>query len=75
MKFKNRLRLLFVSVAAFGTLTMGFVVPATSGAASQTLTMAEAPGASPNWIFPYMSCNDFSVNNINQFEDLMYRPL
>jgi peptide/nickel transport system substrate-binding protein len=40
-----------------------------------TITFAEGPGAAPNYIFPYMSCSYFSVANINQFEELMYRPL
>lgn len=40
-----------------------------------TISFAEGPGAAPNWIFPYMSCSYFSVSNINQFEELMYRPL
>jgi peptide/nickel transport system substrate-binding protein len=43
--------------------------------ATGTLTYAEGAGAAPNYIFQYMSCTYFSVDNINQFEDLMYRPL
>lgn len=40
-----------------------------------TITYAEAPGAPPNYIFPYMGCSFFSVANINQFQQEMYRPL
>ena len=39
------------------------------------VTYAEAPGANPNYIFPFASCQYASSNNINQFQMLMYRPL
>lgn len=42
---------------------------------NQVVTFAEAPGANPNYIFPYMGGQFFSVDNINQFQQLMYRPL
>jgi peptide/nickel transport system substrate-binding protein len=42
---------------------------------SGTIAFAEAPGANPNFIFPYLGCAYSSVNNINQFQMLMYRPL
>jgi len=49
----------------------------TSGAPAQnqTITFAEAPGANPNYIFPYMGSQYFSVDNTNQFQMLMFRPL
>ena len=40
-----------------------------------TITFAEGPGANPNYIFPYMGGQYFSVDNINQFQELMFRPL
>jgi len=40
-----------------------------------TATYAEGPGASPNYIFPLASLKYFSVNNLDQFQYLMYRPL
>ena len=40
-----------------------------------TISFAEGPGAQPNYIFPYLGCANFSVSNINQFQELMYRPL
>ncbi len=66
-----------VAMAA-GALTTGLVLasPSTSGASNPTTaTWAETPNATPNYIFPYMSLAFFSVANINQFQELMYRPL
>jgi peptide/nickel transport system substrate-binding protein len=40
-----------------------------------TVVWAEAPGITPNWIFPFMSITNFSVANTEQFQYLMYRPL
>ncbi|HEY5111077.1 MAG TPA: carboxypeptidase regulatory-like domain-containing protein, partial [Acidimicrobiales bacterium] len=53
---------------------------ALSSAASATTvptvaTYAESPGAPPNFIFPYDSCQFFSTGNVSQFQYLMYRPL
>lgn len=36
---------------------------------------AELPGQTPNMIFPFVPTGFFSVANINQFQNLMYRPL
>jgi peptide/nickel transport system substrate-binding protein len=46
-----------------------------SGKPAGTVSFAEAPGAAPNYIFPYMGCSFFSVSNSEQFQDEMYRPL
>ena len=40
-----------------------------------TVNFAEAPGATPNYIFPLSSGAYFSVTNLSQFQALMYRPL
>ena len=40
-----------------------------------TATFAEPPGASPNYIFPLMPLKYFSINNGDQFQALLYRPL
>ena len=40
-----------------------------------TVTFAEAPNASPNYIFPLAPGSKFSTVNIPQFQQLMYRPL
>ena len=63
--------------AVASSLSLGLIAPTVSGAAAPkgTLTVAEAPGASPNYIFPYMGCSFFSVANINQFQFEMYRPV
>ncbi len=37
--------------------------------------IAEPPATPPNYIFPFMGLQFFSVSNINQFQFLMYRPL
>ena len=66
-----------VAMAA-GVMTTGLILaaPTTSGASTPTTaTWAEAPNTAPNFIFPYMSLAFFSVANINQFQELMYRPL
>ena len=46
-----------------------------ASASPATLTFAEAPGASPNFISPFAPCAYDSVTNVNQFQYLMYRPL
>lgn len=38
-------------------------------------TFAEGPGAAPNYIFPMANSQTFSVANLSQFSELMYRPL
>jgi len=40
-----------------------------------TITYAEAPQATPNYIFPMTSFSVCSVANTSQFSSLMYRPL
>ena len=40
-----------------------------------TAYFAEGPQATPNYIFPFMGLQFFSVTNIGQFQQLMYRPL
>jgi peptide/nickel transport system substrate-binding protein len=47
----------------------------TSAIQNQTISFAEGAGAYPNYIFPYMGAQYFSVDNTNQFQMLMYRPL
>jgi peptide/nickel transport system substrate-binding protein len=79
MRLTRQLRLIVTIGAAAGAIALGALATgvANSGASapSGTLVIAEGPGAAPNYIFQYMSCSYFSVSNINQFEDLMYRPL
>ena len=40
-----------------------------------TVRWAEPPGTPPTYIFPFMSASETSVDNISQFQYLMYRPL
>jgi peptide/nickel transport system substrate-binding protein len=40
-----------------------------------TVRYAQAPGAIPNWIFPMASLAYFSVYNISNLQQPMYRPL
>jgi peptide/nickel transport system substrate-binding protein len=77
MQIKHKLRLAVTLGLSAGALTLGLVAPSVSGAAtpSGTLTFAEGPGAAPNYIFPYMSCTNFSVSTLNAFQFEMYRPL
>lgn len=64
-------------LAAGAALSMGLALPSFAAVASTdgTITFAEQPGAAPNYIFPFASCLYDSVNNIGQFQQLMYRPL
>jgi peptide/nickel transport system substrate-binding protein len=76
MKIGKSLRQKSVIAALSGVLLTSVGSPV--GAAStqpRTVTFAEAPGANPNYIFPFISCAYDSVNNVNQFQDLMFRPL
>jgi peptide/nickel transport system substrate-binding protein len=72
-------RLLALSMA-IGALMAGLIVAApttgSAGAATPTTaTWAEAPQATPNFILPYYPAQLCSVNNVEQFQFLMYRPL
>ena len=64
-----------------GALTTGLIttLPSITASASAatptTVSWAEAPQTPPNFIFPFMGLQFFSVSNINQFQFLMYRPL
>jgi len=66
-------------------LSLGTAISATGAATHSTkhatkvtggtAYFAEPPGAPPNYIFPFMPFKYFSVDNISQFQYLMYRPL
>ena len=77
MQLGRKLRLGMTIGAVASALSMGLIAPTVSGAAapSGTITFAEGAGANPNYIFPYMGCAYFSVSTINQFQELMFRPL
>ena len=73
------LRRLAVGLATVGMVSMGAaVIAAPSSGASVTktvVTFAEGPGASPNYIFPFTTLAHFSVANLSQFQEFMYRPM
>lgn len=77
MQLGRRLRLAMTIGVAASALSIGLIAPTVSGASapSGTIVWADGPGASANYIFPYMSCTYFNVNNINQFQFMMFRPL
>ena len=65
-----------IAVAAMSAGTLALAPASVSGAATPTTaTYAELPQAQPNYIFPFMSLAFFSVYNISEFQQLMYRPL
>jgi peptide/nickel transport system substrate-binding protein len=76
---KGLIRRSACAALALGALTTGLIIaaPATSsGAATKTTaTWAEPPQATPNFILPFYPAQLCSVDNIEQFQFLMYRPL
>jgi peptide/nickel transport system substrate-binding protein len=71
------------SLALASGLLVGLIVFATSASTASaatrvkggTVTFAEPPGASPNYIFPFDPTQNASIDNTNQFQYLMWRPL
>ncbi len=78
---ERRGRPLAVAVAAAAVmLASGWGVAAARtsrplAAPSGTATFAEIPGAPPNYIFPLSPIQYFNINNFDQFQYLMFRPL
>jgi peptide/nickel transport system substrate-binding protein len=80
MQLRTKLRLLVSVATVGGAMTIGLIAPSVGGAASasnasNTITFAEGAGASPNYIFPYLGCQYFSVATLSQFQELTYRPV
>lgn len=81
MKASGTFRRLITAGVASGLLTAGVGFSAiAAGAASNpdanwTIKVASSTTATPNWAFPYQTGGTFSVSNINDFQNLMYRPL
>jgi peptide/nickel transport system substrate-binding protein len=61
-----------LALAALATALVS-VVPAVGAAAA--LTVGETPGAPPTSIFPLEGCAQDTLANVQQFQDLLYRPL
>lgn len=65
-------------LAACGTSSASLNTTTTIGTTKVvggTVTFAEPPNSSPNYIFPLASGTFFSIANLAQFQELMYRPL
>jgi len=76
---KSSIRRLVTTGFAVAALTTGLIttlpVAAASAATPTTATWAQAPQTPPNYIFPFMGLQFFSVSNINNFQFLLFRPL
>jgi peptide/nickel transport system substrate-binding protein len=59
------------NAGAFGKIPPAAPGPAHAG----TITWAETPGFAPTWIMPIYTSAADAINNIEQFENLMWRPL
>jgi peptide/nickel transport system substrate-binding protein len=80
----KRLRYIIAGIVVVAVVVVVIVIngssspPASSnggGSSNNTITFAEGPGAFPNYIFPYMSCTYFSVDNTQAFQYDMFRPV
>ena len=66
---------LVIAACSGSTGGLGSGKPAGAIQKGGTATFALPPGAVPNWIFPFIDSAHSSIDNRNQFEYLMYRPL
>ena len=83
MRLVRTLALGAITLAAMSLMLIG--IAGSAGASSiptggtktsgGTVRWAEPPGTPPTYIFPFMSSSTESVDNISQFQYLMYRPL
>ena len=71
-----------IAIAACGSSGSSSTTTSSAGTSStaaapaaNTVTFAEPPAAPPNYIFPFMGLQFFSVYNSETFQYLMYRPL
>jgi peptide/nickel transport system substrate-binding protein len=63
------------SIAQTGVGLTKPTTPSGSKVKDATISYAEAPAATPNYIFPMTNFSVCSVANTSQFSSLMYRPL
>ena len=80
MKFRRTAAVLALSTLAMTAGACGTTGTPTGGAGGKpivggTATFAEAPGSPPNYIFPLDALQYFNTTDINQFQNLMWRPL
>lgn len=70
--------LLLAACSSTSSSTSSAKVAVPSGGKKLTggvVTWAEPPSATPNYIFPFMTSQYDTVDNISQFQYLLYRPL
>ena len=67
--------ILTLAVAPVSSATGKVSKPHVTKVKGGTAYFAEPPGGSPNYIFPFAPFRYFSVDNLSQFQMLMYRPL
>src|ERR1035437_6537687 len=77
MKFKRNLCILISIILVVGAIFIGLISTSTKSpsTSAQTIVLAEGAGANPNYIFPYMGSQFFSIDNINQIQSEMFRLL
>ena len=81
----HRLGRTFRTVVVAGAVALAMTAVGCGGSATSTTAastkvnggVASWPlvGEAPSWIWPFMPSQDFAVNNAQQFQWLMYRPL
>lgn len=62
-------------LASVVLLVAGVALTQVTAQASAVVSMAEQPGAAPNYLFPLAPCQYDSANNVEQFQDLLFRPV
>jgi peptide/nickel transport system substrate-binding protein len=67
--------LVLVAFAGTGSANQNHAAKPQKALAGGTVYFAEPASAVPNYIFPFMSLAFFSVNNISDLQQIMYRPL
>jgi peptide/nickel transport system substrate-binding protein len=66
---------LILAACASTTSTTGKIPTGGTKVSGGVVTWAEPPSATPNYIFPFMTSQYSTVDNISQFQYLLYRPL
>jgi peptide/nickel transport system substrate-binding protein len=77
MKFSPRAKRFVATSVAIASMSSGLTLAGftAAGAATTKLDIPLSPHEYPNYIWPFASNNYFTPTNINQFQNLMYRPL
>ena len=76
---RRGLRRLACGLAATGMIgaTLALTGAPSSGASvtKNVIVWAEKPGQAPNYIFPFLTSAYFTVPNVSEFQEYMFRPL